>query len=155
VIENAYVLCRHPFGNYVVQHVLEYGTPTQRNAVVEALLQGGVMQLAMHRVASNVIERALVECTAEGRHALVGQLVAEPSAALAMASSRYGSFIAQRLLELPASPQRDEIKKQFSEGLEILKASKHGKQLVATIAPEEAETESGPENDQAEASDDS
>merc|ERR1719160_163036 len=155
VIENAYVLCRHPFGNYVVQHVLEYGTANQRSAVIDAILNGGVMQLAMHRVASNVIERALVECTAEGRHALVGQLVSEPSAALAMASSRYGSFIAQRLLELPASPQRDEIKKQFSEGLEILKASKHGKQLVATIAPEEAETESGPENDQAEASDDS
>merc|ERR550537_34729 len=133
VIENAYVLCRHPFGNYVVQHVLEYGTLSQRNSVVEALLQGGVMQLAMHRVASNVIERALVECTAEGRQALVGQLVAEPSATLTMASSRYGSFIAQRLLELPSSPQRDEVWQQLSEGLETLKASKHGKQLVSTI----------------------
>merc|ERR550537_1364055 len=133
VIENAYVLCRHPFGNYVVQHVLEYGTFNQRNAVVEALLQGGVMQLAMHRVASNVIERALVECTAEGRRALVEQLVAEPSATLTMASSRYGSFIAQRLLELPSSPQRDEVWQQLSEGLETLKASKHGKQLVSTI----------------------
>merc|ERR550537_1130640 len=65
VIENAYVLCRHPFGNYVVQHVLEYGTLSQKNAVVEALIHGGVMQLAMHRVASNVIERALVQSTAE------------------------------------------------------------------------------------------
>lgn len=149
VIENAHALCRHPFGNYVVQHVLEYGALTQRNAVLEALLQGGVMQLAMHRVASNVIERALVECTAEGRQALVGQLVADPSASLAMASSRYGSFIALRLLELPASPQIDEVRKQFSEGFDVLKASKHGKQVVAVIAPEEAETESGPENDQA------
>merc|ERR1719313_2974430 len=150
VIENAYVLCRHPFGNYVVQHVLEYGTATQRSAVVEALLEGGVMQLAMHRVASNVIERALVQCTAEGRRALVEQLVVEPSATLAMASSRYGSFIAQRLLELPASPQRDELWRQLYDGLQTLKASKHGKQLVASIAPEEAETESGPENENAE-----
>eukprot|EP00746_Dinoflagellata_sp_MGD_P155883 gnl/MRDRNA2_/MRDRNA2_85598_c0_seq1.p1 gnl/MRDRNA2_/MRDRNA2_85598_c0~~gnl/MRDRNA2_/MRDRNA2_85598_c0_seq1.p1 ORF type:complete len:518 (+),score=109.85 gnl/MRDRNA2_/MRDRNA2_85598_c0_seq1:86-1639(+) len=149
VIENAYVLCRHPFGNYVVQHVLEYGTLHQKNSVVEQLLQGGVMQLAMHRVASNVIERALVECTAEGRRALVEQLVVEPSATLAMASSRYGSFIAQRLLEAPPSPQRDELWQQLSEGLEILKASKHGQQLCKTIAPEEAETASGtatPEN---------
>jgi hypothetical protein len=116
------------------------------------------MQLAMHRVASNVIERALVECTAEGRQALVGQLVADPSTTLAMASSRYGSFITQRLLELPASPQRDEVWKQLSENLQTLKASKHGKQLVETIAPEEAETEAGattPENYQAQESDDS
>lgn len=155
VIENAYVLCRHPFGNYVVQHVLEYGTTTQRSGVVEALLQGGVMDLAMHRVASNVIERALVQCSAEGRRSLVGQLVTEPSATLAMACSRYGSFIAQRLLELPASPQRDEVWNQLSKGLETLKASKHGRQLVASIAPEEAETETGPENDQAEGTDDS
>jgi len=93
-----------------------------------------------------------------GRRALVEQLVAEPSATLAMASSRYGSFIAQRLLEGPASPQRDEVWKQLSEGLEILKASKHGKQLLETIAPEEVETASGtatPENDQAQESDDS
>jgi hypothetical protein len=155
VIENAYVLCRHPFGNYVVQHVLEYGTLSQRNAVVEALLEGGVMQLAMHRVASNVIERALVQCTPEGRRALVGQLVVDPSATLTMASSRYGSFIAQRLLELPASPQRDEVWQQLYDGLETLKASKHGKQLVASIAPEEAETESGPEHENAEETDDS
>jgi hypothetical protein len=116
------------------------------------------MQLAMHRVASNVIERALAECTAEGRQALVEQLLAEPSATLEMASSRYGSFIAQRLLEAPASPQRDEVWKQLSEGIQILKDSKHGKQLVETIAPEFAETASGtatPENDQAQESDDS
>jgi pumilio RNA-binding family len=148
VIENAYMLCRHPFGNYVVQHVLEYGTLAQRNAVVEAILKGGVMQLAMHRVASNVIERALVQCTPEGRCALVEQLVADPSETLAMASSRYGSFIAQRLLELPASPQRDEVWHQLYSGIQTLKDSKHGKQLVASIAPEEAETESGPENSQ-------
>merc|ERR1719316_1892265 len=154
VIENAYVLCRHPFGNYVVQHVLEYGTLNQRSAVVDALIHGGVMQLAMHRVASNVIERALVQSTAEARRALVGQLVSEPSATLAMASSRYGSFIAQRLLELPASRERDEVWYQLSNGLETLKASKHGKPLVATIAPEEAETETGPD-DQAEGTDDS
>jgi hypothetical protein len=154
VIENAYALCKHPFGNYVVQHVLEYGTPTQRNAVVDALLNGGVMQLAMHRVASNVIERALMQCNDEGRRALVGQLVTEPEATLVMASSRYGSFIAQRLLDLPASPQRDEVWRQLSEGLQELKTSKHGKQLVASIAPEEAETESGSE-DQAEGTEDS
>merc|ERR1719316_451250 len=154
VIENAYVLCRHPFGNYVVQHVLEYGTTTQRSGVVEALLQGGVMDLAMHRVASNVIERALVQCSAEGRRSLVGQLVTQPAETLAMASSRYGSFIAQRLLEMPASPQRDELFEQLYEGIETLKASKHGKQLVESIAPEEAETETGPE-EQAEGTDDS
>jgi pumilio RNA-binding family len=141
VIENAYVLCRHPFGNYVVQHVLEYGTPTQQTAVIDALLSGGVMQLAMHRVASNVIERALVQCGAEDRHALMGQLIVEPPATLAMASSRYGAFIAQRLLEMPPCPQQDELWQQLCKGVETLKASKHGMQLVATIAPEEAETE--------------
>jgi hypothetical protein len=146
VTEHAYALCSHPFGNYVVQHVLEYGAPAQRSAVVDALLEGGVMNLAMHRVASNVIERALVQCDAEGRAALVDALVANPEATLAMASSRYGSFIAQRLLELPHSPQRDMVWQQLSDGLQELKESKHGKQLVATIAPEEADTETGPED---------
>merc|ERR1712023_548500 len=110
------------------------------------------MQLAMHRVASNVIERALVECTAEGRRALVEQLVADPSATIAMASSRYGSFIAQRLLEVPEKQLKEEVWNQLREGLEVLKTSKHGKQLLETIAPDEVDTASGtatPENDQA------
>merc|ERR1711988_1714323 len=101
------------------------------------------MELAMHRVASNVIERALVECTPDGRRALLEQLVAEPQTTIAMASSRYGGFIVQRVLEGPPSPQRDELLRQLSEGLEYLKASKHGQQLVETIALEGAETASG------------
>jgi len=152
VIANAYVLCRHPFGNYVVQHILEYGTQAQRSVVIGALLQGGVMQLAMHRVASNVIERALGQCNSEDRRLLVNHLVCDPSATLAMASSRYGAFIAQRLLELPASPQLNELRQQLYENLNCLKASKHGKQLVACIAPEEAETESGPDGEGSEES---
>jgi len=147
VIRNVYVLCRHPFGNYVVQHILEYGTQTQRSVVIDALLQGGVMQLAMHRFASNVIERALGQCNAEDRRLLVHHLVSDPSTTLAMASSRYGSFIAQRLLELPPSPLLNELRQQLFEGLDCLKASKYGKQLVECIAPEEAETESGPDGD--------
>lgn len=147
VIENTYVLCKHPFGNYVVQHVLEYGTPTQRAAVIESILNGGVLQLAMHRVASNVIERTLVQCSSDGRRALLSQLVVDLETTLIMANNRYGSFIAQRLLELPSSPQRDELWHQLYANLEALKASKHGKQLVATIAPEEAVTET-PDDDQ-------
>lgn len=88
-----------------------------------------------------------MQCNPEARHALVEQLIADPQATLAMASSRYGSFIAQRLLELPACPQRDELWQQLSQGLQELKESKHGKELVAKIDPSfTPETESGPDN---------
>merc|ERR1719387_1378260 len=55
----AEVLARHQFANYVVQHILEYGCQTHRTQVIKAMIHGDIIMLAQHRVASNVVERAL------------------------------------------------------------------------------------------------
>jgi hypothetical protein len=71
IVADTYGLCHDPFGNYVVQHVLEYADMRYRMQVAVALTQADVSVLAQHRLASNVVQRALSQCGAEGQNAMV------------------------------------------------------------------------------------
>lgn len=135
VIANVQTLCRHPYGNYVVQHALEYSSSELRVQIITAMAEDpDIGNLAQHRMASHVIERVLDLSDAEGRQVLVRAILAEPFALIRMACSRCGSFLTQRLLELPLDgSQGVEVFRQLREGVEQLKASKHGKPLAKQI----------------------
>ena len=47
------------FGNYVVQHVLEYGRIQEdKNRIINAM-KGNILEFSNHKFASNVIEKCL------------------------------------------------------------------------------------------------
>ena len=52
------VLLQDPFGNYVVQYVLELGQPEATGAVMRRLL-GHYAELAQQKFSSNVVEKCL------------------------------------------------------------------------------------------------
>lgn len=60
--------------NYVVQFVLEQGKPHDRNQVI-AKLRGQMMNMARHKFASNVCEKALVTAVSEERRALIDEII--------------------------------------------------------------------------------
>lgn len=51
-------LARHPFGNFVVQHIFEHGLPERKSRCFQLLLPH-VLQHATHKTASNVVQRML------------------------------------------------------------------------------------------------
>merc|ERR1711904_743603 len=91
-------LSRHPFANYVVQHILEY-VPAHRSQVVHALIHIGVPLLAQHRVGSNIVERAFEHSGAEDQLALAEAVLSTPHAIAEMGCSRYGAFTVRRMLD--------------------------------------------------------
>jgi len=54
LISDAVVSCEHPFANYAMQHILEYGADDQRRCLTQLLVQSA------SRVASNVHAMAVV-----------------------------------------------------------------------------------------------
>mmetsp|Transcript_7442 Transcript_7442/g.13288 ORF Transcript_7442/g.13288 Transcript_7442/m.13288 type:complete len:595 (+) Transcript_7442:110-1894(+) len=92
-------LCRHAFGNYVVQHILEHGTDAQKSQIAEQLVsdEKRLTTLARHRVASHVVQCALVHCSAEYKQQINQALSATPGDRAGLASSFYGSYVAQEL----------------------------------------------------------
>jgi len=96
VLADACQLCRHPFGNFVVQHVMKHGTPTQRRNLVD-VVHRDIHRLARHRVASHVVRCTLVHSTAEERRALVGTLGADMANLADLASHHCGSYIVREM----------------------------------------------------------
>lgn len=67
-------LMQDQFGNYVIQFVLERGSPQDRAEVVHKL-KGQLLDMARHKFASNVCEKALVTADAEARRALIEEVM--------------------------------------------------------------------------------
>merc|ERR1711904_168509 len=94
---------------------------------------GGIAMLAQHRVASNVVERALDQGNAEGQRAIANALLMAPPTLLLMSCSRFGSYAVPRMLDVISGPLHDEAIYQLAAGFAQLKASKYGKQLTEKV----------------------
>jgi len=134
VVSEAGTLARHPYGNYVVQHVLEYGTDVHRKLLVSACIESGIGFLAQHRIASNVIESALGRVCSADQQAIGLALLATPQTLLVISCSRYGTHVVQRLLEvLSPGPLQVEVTRQLIGNLPTIMTSKHSKHLVEKL----------------------
>lgn len=60
--------------NYVIQFVIEHGRPQDR-ALIISKLHGQMLQMARHKFASNVCEKALVCADAATRRQLIDEIM--------------------------------------------------------------------------------
>jgi pumilio RNA-binding family len=109
-------LAQDQYGNYVIQHILEFGRPFERDAVIDALAPH-VVTLSQNKFASNVVEKCLLHGKAGQREALVEAILAQPAAAGAdgavtgvcdsplhqMMRDQFGNYVVQKLLEVRGS----------------------------------------------------
>lgn len=93
ILNQSSELCRHNFGNFVMQHIVRYGSPEDRDSVV-ATLQADALKFAKHRMANHVMLRVIEHCSAEDRSRLLKEL--QP-AYQELAHHQYGSFIAREI----------------------------------------------------------
>lgn len=109
LLADALGLSRHQFGHYVIQSVLEHGSPVHRKQLV-AVLCSDMQKNAQHRWASHVIERALTYCAPEEQHSIavsLGYLDEDANHAMvSMAKTQYGSFVIKALIRVPGEPGR-------------------------------------------------
>jgi pumilio RNA-binding family len=63
------------YGNYVIQHVLQFGRHSDRNSLLEIVVENGLLLLSRQKFASNVVEKLLKYGTAEQRKAVVREML--------------------------------------------------------------------------------
>merc|ERR1719359_470617 len=97
------------------------------------MIRGDITVLAQHRVASNVVERALDQGNLEEQRAIASALLVVPPTLLLMSCSRYGSYAVRRLLDVISGPLHDQAICQLAAGFAQLKASKYSKQLAEKV----------------------
>jgi len=133
VIADTHTLCCHPYGNYVVQHVLEHGSKERRAQIVTVLVQDDIVSLAQHNVASNVVRKAIEFCGSEGQQTLARAILAVNGGFLAMGCSRYGSQAARQLLEALSGALYEEAVQQLQASIGSLRSSKYGRAIAQRL----------------------
>lgn len=59
IIQNLKELRSDVYGNYVVSHVLEYGSLVDRSRIIDEILDD-LVELSLHKFGSNVVEKCLM-----------------------------------------------------------------------------------------------
>ena len=63
------------FGNYVIQHVLEFGRHNDRESVMLIVIQQGILRMSQQKYASNVVEKLLKYGTPAQRNHLIREML--------------------------------------------------------------------------------
>lgn len=122
------------YGNYVIQHVLEHGDATAKQAML-TLVHRDLFNLSKHKFGSNVVEKCfLVAYQAHTLYTFIdlvldhhGQLL------LTMIRDVYANYVIQKLLELVDAATRAKFLDILKPQLNQLRKLAYGKHLVSKI----------------------
>lgn len=152
---NALALSQDPFGNYVVQYLIE----KEGNAFVVPLIRKllpDAVALSVQKQSSNVIEKvrlpklvrfeetwtdvlfaflcfskqAIKAADPESKALLIGQLVNNPEAFEAIVRNEYGNFVIQTALENADAFQRQQLVELIQPLLPSLRSTPFGKRML-------------------------
>ncbi|CCO27658.1 Maternal protein pumilio OS=Drosophila melanogaster GN=pum PE=1 SV=2 [Rhizoctonia solani AG-1 IB] len=102
-------LMQDQFGNYVIQFVLEHGATADRDWILHKL-RGQMVQMARHKFASNVCEKALVMADSESRRLLIDEIMTPRmdtvNPIVLMMKDSFANYVLQRALQVVEGEQR-------------------------------------------------
>ncbi|KAF4729200.1 hypothetical protein FOZ62_003499 [Perkinsus olseni] len=144
-------LSTNSFGNYVIQHVIVYGTQRDRKAIYSYVMED-FAAASCHKFSTNVVDKCLQHLSmSELAHVISvvlgdsgdeaasivawGGTAGEAAALSVMLRDRYGCAIVSRLLELAPSEmiERSRLVWKLKEQLPALRKSSFAKHLVAAV----------------------
>ena len=123
------------FGNYVVQHALEFGREVDRERIMACISQRDLVLLSCNKFASNVVEKA-VRIQSSSSRVLVDALCSlTAQQTLEIMRDRYGNYVIRAFLELPTYkfPELQAVKEIVQQHSSTLKKYTYGWHLVEKL----------------------
>ncbi|KAJ9460650.1 Pumilio domain-containing protein C6G9.14 [Diplonema papillatum] len=131
VISHALALVQDPFGNYVVQYVLEQDDKAATERVVCAFL-GSIARLVRNKFSSNVVEKCIKLSTA-CRMEVLTELTSPPHIAKTL-QDQYGNYVVQTALNTATVAEFEMLSAAIRPYLNAVKNTPHGKKIEAKLA---------------------
>ncbi|PRP87418.1 hypothetical protein PROFUN_00629 [Planoprotostelium fungivorum] len=103
-------LVQDPFGNYVVQHILEKHPVSDRSQVLISRLLGSITELCVQKFSSNVVEKCLKMSNADNKHAFLVELT-QSEMLSQLLGDRFANFVIQTALDVAEPEDRQELVK--------------------------------------------
>ena len=134
IASQALVLSQDPFGNYVVQYILDLGLPWC-NAEVMMRLAGNYAELSMQKFSSNVVEKCLKLADAsleEHRNVVVREIMTSPLLDRLLMDP-YGNYVVQSTLSVTKGTLHSELVERIRPHLPLIKNSPFGKRILRLL----------------------
>ncbi|KAI8885768.1 ARM repeat-containing protein [Backusella circina FSU 941] len=131
IARHALTLVQNPFGNYVVQYVLELGVSDYTESVIRQFV-GHVCMLSVQKFSSNVIEKCIRTARPNTRRLLVAELI-NPSAMEKLLSDSFANYVVQTSLDYAEEDQRADLVECIRPLLPMIRATPYGKRIHSKI----------------------
>nr|CAD1843802.1 unnamed protein product [Ananas comosus var. bracteatus] len=135
IMQSLSTLSYDQYGNYVVQHVLLYGKPEQRSAIIHKL-RGQIVEMSLEKFASNVVEKCLIYGSPEDRQLQINEIMGssgENENLQIMMKDQFANYVIQTVLETCDDETRKLILSRIRAHLAVLKNYTYGKHIVARV----------------------
>ncbi|KAJ1724255.1 hypothetical protein LPJ53_001468 [Coemansia erecta] len=131
VIEEALSLVQDPFGNYVVQYVLELGIMEYSEPLIQRFVDH-ICGLSVQKFSSNVMEKCIRIASAATRRLLVAPLLQREKLEILMRDS-YGNYVVQTAMDFADQTQRLEIIEAIIPLLPLIRHTPYGKRIFIKL----------------------
>jgi pumilio RNA-binding family len=137
VVSNVCEMITDQFGNYVVQHALDFGRDSDREKIIVSIAARDIMMLSCNKFASNVVEKAVrlqCECTGVLVDALVDE-TRDVNDLVNVMRDRYGNYVVRAFLELSSVkyPGVNVIRRVIKDNSNILRKYTYGWHLIERL----------------------
>lgn len=132
ITEHARILVQDPFGNYVVQYIIDLNEPTFTEPVVQ-MFQGCIGQLSRHKFSSNVIEKCLRCAQAPSKDLIVEEMLA-PVEIERLLRDSFANYVIQTALEFATPHQKYRLVEAIRPILPQIRTTPYGRRIQAKVS---------------------
>ncbi|KAJ6965076.1 pumilio [Populus alba x Populus x berolinensis] len=127
-ITNAMLLSESPFGNYVVQHVLNERIQNATIGILEHL-KGCFVSLSMNKFGSNVVEKCLIWSGEENASMIIEEFMHSPYF-VNVCRNNFGNYVVQKALEVSKGGIRNALVSRINDSYPDLYGDINAKRVV-------------------------
>ncbi|KAI1004792.1 Pumilio domain-containing protein [Podosphaera aphanis] len=131
ISNNAYVLVQDPFGNYVVQYILDLNEHVFTEPLV-AMFKGRVSQLSKQKFSSNVIEKCL-RCAQEPSKDMLIEEMLQPSELDRLLRDSFANYVIQTALDYANPAMKSRLVEAIRPYLPAIRTTPYGRRIQAKI----------------------
>ncbi|EAY02893.1 Pumilio-family RNA binding repeat containing protein [Trichomonas vaginalis G3] len=137
VLCRAETLATNQFGNYVVQNILNSGTPEHIQALIDAFT-GHFYEFSMHKFASNVIEKCIRKANPQQQNMIFTEIIGPEGnynrpRIKEMVSDQFGNYVIQRIIEFGTESQQNIIYLVTYDNYNFLFKCSYAKHVISCL----------------------
>ncbi|TKA67203.1 hypothetical protein B0A55_09452 [Friedmanniomyces simplex] len=138
VIENAFALVQDPFGNYVVQYILDLGEPCFTEPLCRSFY-GQIAYLSKQKFSSNVIEKCIRCSTHETKRVLINE-IAVPQELDKLLRDSFANYVVQTAMDFADEEAKSFLIESIRPILPAIRHTPYGRRIQTKIGEYDART---------------